>query len=147
MTGGAWGGEGWRVEIAGQACAITVMVGPRVCVGSYREPHTACAWRLVPSRRCAAAADSPLTRSLRRGPLLLACMVVGALSAIFIVSCVDIWDAYEASRGKNGPLGAWAAMEAVAGASSSVTPPHVVLPLLPQALAVPLTLGGAGGPA
>ena len=71
-------------------------------------------------------------------------MVVGALSAIFVVSCVDIWDAYESSRGKNGPLGAWATLEAMAAADSSVTPPHVVLP---QALALPLTLGGAGGPA
>jgi peptidoglycan/LPS O-acetylase OafA/YrhL len=77
----------------------------------------------------------------RRGPLLLAGLVTGALTAIFLVSCVDLWDAYEASRGKNGPLGGW---QALAAANASVATPHVALP---QALALPLSLVGAGGAA
>ena len=80
----------------------------------------------------------------RRGPLLLAGMVISALSAIFIVSCIDMWDAYEASRGRNGllgapgPAGTWADL---ANATSSFAIPHNVLP---GVLSVPLVLAGAG---
>ena len=86
----------------------------------------------------------------RRGPLLLASGVIAALTAIFIVSCVDMWDAYQASKG-HGPAGA--AMNALLGRgggggvgggsyASSLNTPHNVLP---SALSLPLVLGGAGG--
>lgn len=83
----------------------------------------------------------------RRGPLLLAGMVVSALSAIFLVSCVDLLDAYEASRHPAGPGngldgGVWSGLAALANHSSSLVMPHNVLP---AALNVPLVLAGAGG--
>lgn len=74
----------------------------------------------------------------RRGPLLLAGLVVSALSAIFLVSCVDMWDAYSQPGAGSNSLDAWASL---ANSSASVqAPPN----LLPQALALPLLLGGAG---
>jgi SPX domain protein involved in polyphosphate accumulation/uncharacterized membrane protein YidH (DUF202 family) len=81
----------------------------------------------------------------RRGPLLLAGMVVSSLTAIFLVSCVDLWDAYEASRHSGGGPsnsldgGVWSSL---ANHSSSLSMPHNVLP---SALNLPLTLAGAGG--
>lgn len=55
-----------------------------------------CQWRTC---FCGRACPPALTRRLpalpsstpRRGPLLLAGMVVSALTAIFLVSCVDLW--------------------------------------------------------
>lgn len=81
----------------------------------------------------------PLTHTCR-GPLLLAGLVVSALSAIFLVSCIDMWDAYSGS-GANNELGGWASLAALANSTASLQTPHNILP---SALAVPLTLGGAG---
>lgn len=64
--------------------------------------------------------------------------MVSALSAIFLVSCVDMWDAYSQPGAGSNSLDAWASL---ANSSASVqAPPN----LLPQALALPLLLGGAG---
>lgn len=78
----------------------------------------------------------------RRGPLLLAGLVISALTAIFIVSCIDLWDAYSQPDSGNG-LG-WGGLGALANSSSSLHTPHNVLP---SALSVPLVLGGMGGSA
>lgn len=87
-------------------------------------------------------ASRSLPRPPGSGPLLLAGMVVSSLSAIFLVSCVDLWDAYQASRSGGGgapnatDAGAWAALD------GSLAVPHTVLP---AALRVPAWLGGGGG--
>ncbi|PSC73528.1 ABC transporter C family member 2 isoform A [Micractinium conductrix] len=81
----------------------------------------------------------------RRGPLLLAGMVISALTAIFLVSCVDLWDAWAGSHsagggGGGGPNGLWEGLTGLANSSSSLSTPASVLP---QALGLPLAhLGG-----
>jgi len=67
-------------------------------------------------------------------------MVVSALSAIFLVSIVDMWDAYSQPNGAN--TYGWGNAAALANSSSSFSTPHNVLP---SALSVPLVLGGASG--
>ena len=78
----------------------------------------------------------------RRGPLLLASGVIAALSAIFIVSCVDMWDSFHESNAAMNALLGRSGGVGVGGFTSSLSTPHNVLP---SALSVPLVLGGAGG--
>lgn len=71
----------------------------------------------------------------------MAGLVVSALTAIFLVSCVDMWDAYSQPGAGANSAGAWPGLAGLANSSASVQAP---VNLLPQALAVPLALGGAG---
>lgn len=71
-------------------------------------------------------------------------MLQPLLCAVLYCLGADMWDAYRASQGKNGPLGGstWGSMDALAAANSSIMTPHNILP---QALSLPLVLAGAGG--
>lgn len=72
----------------------------------------------------------------RRGPLLLACLVVAALSAIFIVSCVDLFDSFQSKAGSGQPGGG-----ALAGSGGGLQLPYTALP---KPLSVIQMAGGAG---
>lgn len=94
---------------------------------------------------CATPTRAPNSPSSCSGPLLLAGMVISALTAIFLVSCVDLWDAWAGSHsagggGGGGPNGLWEGLTGLANSSSSLSTPASVLP---QALGLPLAhLGG-----
>lgn len=98
------------------------------CTSAAGESHPAGIIELtcapLPSTPCSISVPCP-----RRGPLLLSGLVVSSLSAIFIVSAVDLWDAYHdkssSSGGSNG-LADGRVGAAVLG--------------LPQALSAPLML-------